>query len=277
MYLFGKITVKPQLPERISELSTIANNLWWSWNTYALQLYDYIDSNLFAKVGKNPIRFLSQINQKRLLEVANDQEFLKEYDMIVDNFKNYIESKTTYFNEHFPNNKNDIIAYFSAEYGLDETLPIYAGGLGILSGDHCKSASDLGIPFVPIGLLYKQGYFNQFINKDGSELFDYTQSVMEDLPISPVLDENGNELVISVNFPGRVVYLKVWNIHVGRVNLYLLDTDIDLNSALDRQLTLKLYGGNQEMRIAQEVILDVGGMKLLETLNIHPTKVTLLL
>ena len=271
MYLFGKITVKPQLPERISELSTIANNLWWSWNTYALQLYDYIDSNLFAKVGKNPIRFLSQINQKRLLEVANDQEFLKEYDMIVDNFKNYIESKTTYFNEHFPNNKNDIIAYFSAEYGLDETLPIYAGGLGILSGDHCKSASDLGIPFVPIGLLYKQGYFNQFINKDGSELFDYTQSVMEDLPISPVLDENGNELVISVNFPGRVVYLKVWNIHVGRVNLYLLDTDIDLNSALDRQLTLKLYGGNQEMRIAQEVILDVGGMKLLETLNIHPT------
>ena len=271
MYLFGKITVKPQLPERISELSTIANNLWWSWNTYALQLYDYIDSNLFAKVGKNPIRFLSQINQKRLLEVVNDQEFLKEYDMIVDNFKNYIESKTTYFNEHFPNNKNDIIAYFSAEYGLDETLPIYAGGLGILSGDHCKSASDLGIPFVPIGLLYKQGYFNQFINKDGSELFDYTQSVMEDLPISPVLDENGNELVISVNFPGRVVYLKVWNIHVGRVNLYLLDTDIDLNSALDRQLTLKLYGGNQEMRIAQEVILDVGGMKLLETLNIHPT------
>ena len=271
MYLFGKITVKPQLPERISELSTIANNLWWSWNTYALQLYDYIDSNLFAKVGKNPIRFLSQINQKRLLEVASDQEFLKEYDMIVDNFKNYIESKTTYFNEHFPNNKNDIIAYFSAEYGLDETLPIYAGGLGILSGDHCKSASDLGIPFVPIGLLYKQGYFNQFINKDGSELFDYTQSVMEDLPISPVLDENGNELVISVNFPGRVVYLKVWNIHVGRVNLYLLDTDIDLNSALDRQLTLKLYGGNQEMRIAQEVILDVGGMKLLETLNIHPT------
>ncbi|MBR3888866.1 MAG: alpha-glucan family phosphorylase [Clostridia bacterium] len=271
MYLFGKITVKPQLPERISELSTIANNLWWSWNTYALQLYDYIDSNLFTKVGKNPIRFLSQINQKRLLEVANDQEFLKEYDMIADNFKNYMESKSTYFNEHFPNNKNDIIAYFSAEYGLDETLPIYAGGLGILSGDHCKSASDLGIPFVPIGLLYKQGYFNQFINKDGSELFDYTQSVMEDLPISPVLDENGNELVISVNFPGRVVYLKVWNIHVGRVNLYLLDTDIDLNSALDRQLTLKLYGGNQEMRIAQEVILDVGGMKLLETLNIHPT------
>ncbi|MBQ6860093.1 MAG: alpha-glucan family phosphorylase [Clostridia bacterium] len=271
MYLFGKITVKPQLPDRISELSTIANNLWWSWNTYALQLYDYIDSNLFAKVGKNPIKFLSQINQKRLVEVANDQDFLKEYDLIAENFKNYISSNTTYFNEHFPNNKKDIIAYFSAEYGLDETLPIYAGGLGILSGDHCKSASDLGIPFVPIGLLYKQGYFNQFINKDGSELFDYSEVTLEDLPISPVLDENKNELVISVNFPGRVVYLKVWNINIGRVKLYLLDSDIDLNSNVDRQLTLKLYGGNQEMRIAQEFILDVGGMKLLDTLGIKPT------
>ncbi len=271
MYLFGKITVKPQLPERISELSTIANNLWWSWNTYALQLYDYIDSNLFAKVGKNPIRFLSQINQKRLVEVANDSEFLKEYDLITENFKNYINSNTTYFNEHFPDNKKDVIAYFSAEYGLDETLPIYAGGLGILSGDHCKSASDLGIPFVPIGLLYKQGYFNQFINKDGSELFDYSQSVMEDLPISPVLDDNGKDLIISVEFPGRIVYLKVWNIYVGRVKLYLLDSDIDLNSNMDRQLTLKLYGGNQEMRIAQEFILDIGGMKLLDTLGIRPT------
>ena len=271
MYLFGKITVKPQLPDRISELSTIANNLWWSWNSYALRLYDYIDSNLFSKVGKNPVKFLSRINQKRLIEVSKDSEFLKDYDLIVDNFKNYLSTDNTYYNRNFPNNKNDIVAYFSAEYGLDEILPIYAGGLGILSGDHCKSASDLGIPFVPIGLLYKQGYFNQLINKDGSELFDYSPSVMEDLPILPVLDDAGNDLIISVEFPGRIVYLKVWSINVGRVKLYLLDSDIDLNTNMDRQLTLKLYGGNQEMRISQEVILGIGGMKLLRVLGIAPT------
>ncbi len=271
MYLFGKITVKPQLPERISMLSTIANNLWWSWNSYSLRLYDYIDSDLFAKVGKNPVKFLSRINQKRLIEVSNDNEFLKDYDLIVDNFKNYLSTDNTYFNNHFPNNKNDIIAYFSAEYGLDEILPIYAGGLGILSGDHCKSASDLGLPFVPIGLLYKQGYFNQLINKDGSELFDYSPNIIEDLPILPVLDEDGKDLIISVEFPGRIVYLKVWSINVGRVKLYLLDSDIDLNTNMDRMLTLKLYGGNQEMRISQEIILGIGGMKLLKVLGIEPT------
>ena len=137
MYLFGKITVKPQLPERISELSNLATNLWWSWNTYSLRLYDYIDSSLFEKVNKNPIKFLSLISQERLNEVSHDEEFLKDYDMVIDNFKNYLYTDNTYFNNHFPQNKNDIIAYFSAEFGLDEIIPIYAGGLGILSGDHC--------------------------------------------------------------------------------------------------------------------------------------------
>ena len=271
VYLFGKITITPQLPDRISELSNLANNLWWSWNSYALRLYDYIDSNLFIKVDKNPVKFLSEINQQRLIEVSNDPEFLKEYDMVIENCKGYLDAKNAYFNEHFPNNKNDIIAYFSAEYGLDEILPIYAGGLGILSGDHCKSASDLGIPFVPVGLLYKEGYFSQLINKDGSELFDYSPANIADLPILPVLDEDGNNLIIPVQFPDRIIYLKVWKIHVGRVTLYLMDSDIDLNSDLDRQLTLKLYGGNQEMRISQEIILGIGGMKLLEKLNINPT------
>ena len=271
MYLFGKITVKPQLPERISELNNIANNMWWSWNSYSLRLYDYIDSNLFSKVEKNPVKFLARVNQKRLLEVAEDADFLKDYDLIVDNFKNYLKAENTYFNRTFPNNKNDTIAYFSAEYGIDETLPIYAGGLGILSGDHLKSASDLGIPFVGVGLLYKQGYFNQFINKDGTELFDYSPTNIDDTPILPVLDSDGKELVISVVFPGRIIYLKVWKILVGRVTLYLMDSDIDLNSQTDRQLTLKLYGGNQEMRISQEIILGIGGMKLLKTLGINPT------
>lgn len=271
MYLFGKITVKPHLPDRISELYNIANNLWWSWNSYALRLYEYIDLNLFNKVNKNPTKFLSQINQQRLVEVSTDIEFLKEYDMVVESFNGYLNNKSTYFSTHFPNHRNSLIAYFSAEYGLDEILPIYAGGLGILSGDHCKSASDLGIPFVPIGLLYKHGYFNQIINKDGSESFEYSITNVEELPILPAYDENGNDLIISINFLNRVIYLKVWYINVGRLKLYLLDSDIDTNTRDDRQLTLKLYGGNQETRISQEIILGIGGMKLLKALNLSPT------
>ena len=271
MYLFGKINVMPQLPERISGLSALSSNLWWSWNSYALRLYDYIDSDLFKKVNKNPVKFLSHINQSRLIEVSNDQEFLKEYDMVMENFNGYLNQTDTYYAKTFPNEKNNVIAYFSAEYGIDEILPIYAGGLGILSGDHCKSASDLGIPFVPIGLLYKHGYFNQLINKDGSETFLYSEANVEDLPILPVYDDNGNELIIGVDFPGRIIYLKVWKINVGRISLYLLDSDIDVNNEMDKQLTLKLYGGNQETRISQEIILGIGGMKLLEALHITPT------
>ena len=271
MYLFGKINVMPQLPERISGLSALSSNLWWSWNSYALRLYDYIDCDLFKKVNKNPVKFLSHINQSRLVEVSNDQEFLKEYDMVMENFNGYLNQADTYYAKTFPNEKNNVIAYFSAEYGIDEILPIYAGGLGILSGDHCKSASDLGIPFVPIGLLYKHGYFNQLINKDGSETFLYSEANVEDLPILPVYDDNGNELVIGVDFPGRIIYLKVWKINVGRISLYLLDSDIDINNEMDKQLTLKLYGGNQETRISQEIILGIGGMKLLEALHITPT------
>ena len=240
MYLFGKINVMPKLPERISGLSELSKNLWWSWNSYSLRLYEYIDADLFNKLNKNPVKFLSQINQKRLIEISNDSEFLKEYDMVMENFHGYLNNKDTYYNKTFPDEKNAVIAYFSAEYGLDEILPIYAGGLGILSGDHCKSASDLGIPFVPVGLLYKDGYFNQKINKDGSETFEYTAATIEDLPILPVLDDDGNELIVSVEFPGIIVYLKTWKINVGRISLYLLDSDIDLNSEIDIQLKLKL-------------------------------------
>jgi starch phosphorylase len=271
MYLFGKINVTPQLPERISELSNIAYNLWWTWNTYSLRLFDYIDSTLFSKSNKNPVKFLSQINQQRLLEVSKDIEFLKEYDMVVENFNGYLNNKDTYFNKNYPNEKDRVIAYFSAEYGLDEIFPIYAGGLGILSGDHCKSASDLGLPFVPVGLLYKHGYFNQSINKDGWESFEYSEENISDLPISPVFDDNGNELIIPVDFPGRTIYLKIWQIKIGRISLYLMDSDIDKNNSEDKTITLKLYGGNQETRISQEIILGIGGMKLLEALHITPS------
>jgi len=271
MYIFGKINVKPQLPDRIKGLYDLANNLWWSWNTYALRLYDHIDSNLFKKVNKNPVKFLSEINQTRLVEIAKDQEFLNDYDMVIDNFNNYLSATETYYSKKYPEQKDCKIAYFSAEYGIDEILPIYAGGLGILSGDHCKSASDLGIPFYPVGILYKDGYFHQQINKDGSETFIYQENDVNSLPILPVNNEDGTPLIIDVELPGRILYLKVWKINIGRVTLHLLDSDIDTNSSEDRTLTRKLYGGNQETRISQEIILGIAGMKLLDALNIHPT------
>ena len=230
MYLFGKISVKPQLPKRIEGLYDLATNLWWYWNSYALRLYYYIDSDLFKKVNKNPVKFLSEINQKRLVEVSNDQDFLKDYDIVIENFKGYLNNENTYYAKTFPEFKNEKISYFSAEYGLDEILPIYAGGLGILSGDHCKSASDLGIPFYPVGLLYKHGYFNQLINKDGSETFLYSEAQMEDLPILPVKNNDGSDLIISVDLPGRVLYLKIWKINICRISIYLMDSDIDKNS-----------------------------------------------
>lgn len=167
MYIFNKITVNPQLPKKIGKLSEIANNLWWSWNTEFLKLFKKIDIDLWEKCGKNPVKFLKQVDQEKLENIAEDTEFLKEYNKNVDNFEGYINSKNTWFNKNYPENKNDLIAYFSAEYGLDEILPIYSGGLGMLSGDHLKSSSDLGIPLVAVGLLYKNGYFHQKINRVG--------------------------------------------------------------------------------------------------------------
>ena len=271
MYIFNRITVNPQLPKRINKLSEIANNLWWSWNTDFLRLFKKIDMDLWEESSKNPIKFLKRVSQERLEKVADDTSFLKEYDKIVEDFENYMRSKNTWFLNKYPGNKGDLIAYFSAEYGLDETIPIYSGGLGILSGDHLKSASDLGIPLVAVGLLYKNGYFNQKIDGNGNQETEYTDIDLYDLPISSVKDSNGEDLIIYVKFPKRRLYLKVWQINVGRIKLYLLDSDIDKNNPEDRNVTLRLYGGDQEMRIRQEIVLGMAGVNLLKTLGLNPT------
>ncbi|MCI8444783.1 MAG: glycosyltransferase family 1 protein [Clostridia bacterium] len=272
MYLFNRITVNPQLPKRIEKLSIIANNLWWSWNTEFLRLFQRIDQDLWEQSNKNPVKFLKHVSQEKLESVAKDINFLKEYDKIAEDFEGYMNSKNTWFSKKYPENKNDLIAYFSAEYGLDETIPIYSGGLGILSGDHLKSASDLGIPLVAVGLLYKNGYFNQKINGNGDQETEYNNIDLYDLPISPVKDEKGEDLTIYVKFPKRRLYLKVWQINVGRVKLYLLDSDIDKNKDEDRDVTLRLYGGDQEMRIRQEIVLGMAGVNLLtQYLNLKPT------
>ena len=272
MYIFNKITVNPQLPKRIGKLSEIANNLWWSWNTEFLRLFKMIDRDLWEICEKNPVKFLKQVSQDRLEAVATNQEFLKEYDRLAKEFDDYVTSKNTWFSNKYPENKKDLIAYFSAEYGLDQTIPIYSGGLGILSGDHLKSASDLGIPLVAVGLLYKNGYFHQKINGYGDQETEYNNIDLSNLPINPVKDENGDELKIYVKFEKRKIYLKVWQINVGRIKLYLLDSDIDENKPEDREVTLKLYGGDQEMRIKQEIVLGMGGTNLLtRALGLNPT------
>lgn len=272
MYLFNRITVNPQLPKRINKLSTIANNLWWSWNTEFLRLFQRIDGDLWEQSNKNPVKFLKHVSQESLENSAKDISFLKEYDKVVEEFEGYMNSKNTWFNKNYPEEKNDLIAYFSAEYGLDQTIPIYSGGLGILSGDHLKSASDLGIPLVAVGLLYKDGYFSQKIDGDGKQQSEYNQIDLYDLPINPVKNEIGDDLIIYVKFPKRRLYLKVWSINVGRIKLYLLDSDIDKNNPEDRDVTLKLYGGDQEMRIRQEIVLGQAGVQLLtKYLKLDPT------
>ena len=272
MYIFNRITVNPQLPKRIEKLSEISNNLWWSWNTQFLRLFQKIDRDLWETCEKNPVKFLKTVSQDKLEEASKNSEFLKQYDKIAKEFEDYMNSKNTWFNNKYPENKNDLIAYFSAEYGLDQTIPIYSGGLGILSGDHLKSASDLGIPLVAVGLLYKNGYFHQKINGYGDQETEYHNIELSNLPINPVKDENGEDLLIYAKFPKRRLYLKVWQINVGRIKLYLLDSDIEKNNPEDRDVTLRLYGGDQEMRIRQEIVLGMGGTNLLtRVLGLKPT------
>ena len=271
MYVFNKITVNPQLPKNINRLQEIANNLWWSWNSEFLRLLKRMDQDLWETVDKNPIKFLKRVSQERIEIASKDDKFVKEYNKVVRNFDDYMGSHDTWFNKKYPENKNDLIAYFSAEYGLDETIPIYSGGLGILSGDHLKSASDLGIPLVGVGLLYKNGYFNQKIEGYGIQKNEYVDIDIENLPINPVKNEKGEDLILYVRFLRRKVYLKVWQINVGRIKLYLLDSDIEQNNNEDREITLKLYGGDQEMRIKQEIVLGMTGVNLLKTLGLNPT------
>lgn len=269
MYLLGKITVTAVLPENLSRLKDIAFNLWWSWNSEAIDLYREIDLGLWEKLGKNPVRFLQEVSQKKLEMKVVDPDYMNRYNDTVEKFDSYMSNTNTWFNKNYPGNLQNRIAYFSAEFGLNEVLPIYSGGLGVLSGDHCKAASDLGIPFTAIGIFYKQGYFSQHINHDGWQETKFSDLNVSQLPIEPALDSNYQQILINVELPGRVVYAKVWKVNVGRVKLYLMDTDVERNNSSDRLLTARLYGGDQETRIQQEMFLGIGGFRILEALGIN--------
>ncbi len=271
MYLFGKITVTAVIPDELSKLRDIAYNLWWSWNSDAIDLYREIDLALWEKLNKNPVRFLKEVSQKKLEDKVHDQDYMERYKNVVNSYNSYMEETDTWFSRTYPDKKDHMVAYFSAEYGLNEVLPVYSGGLGVLSGDHCKSASDLGIPFTAIGLFYKQGYFSQHINSEGWQETIFNDLNISNLPVKPALNHKGEQIQISVELPGRVVYAKVWQVKVGRVNLYLIDTDVEQNSPHDRSLTARLYGGDQETRIQQEIFLGIGGARVLDALNVKAT------
>ncbi len=270
MYVFNTITIRPKLPEKIERLEEISNNLWWSWNIEFLRVLRDIDKDVWKACDKNPIKFLKNVPQEKLEEAALNEDFLQKYNEVVEYYDSYINSKSTYFSKKYPNNKNDVIAYFSAEYGLDETIPIYSGGLGILSGDHLKSASDLGLPLVGVGLLYKEGYFNQKITVKGEQLSEYQEIDINNMPIYPVKNDKNEDMIISVEIAGKEVFIKIWEITVGRIKLYLLDTDLERNPKEFQDLTKKLYGGGQETRIAQEIVLGIGGVRALKALGINP-------
>ena len=271
MKVLGRVAVFPVMPDRISRLYELAFNLWWSWNQPAQELYKVIDPTLWDEVNHNPVRFLSQVHPDKLNQTAGDSAYLEKYDGVLANFDAYMHPDTpSWFKTAHPELEGQTIAYFSAEFGLHEALPIYSGGLGILSGDHCKAASDLGLPFIGIGFLYPQGYFIQHITRDGQQEAIYEKLHFSEVPATPATNPKGEEVMISVDLPGRRVYAKVWRIQVGRIPLFLMDTDVDPNQPSDRDLSARLYGGDHELRVAQEIVLGIGGVRAVRELGYNP-------
>lgn len=263
-------TVLPALPDSLKDLEVIARNMFWSWNPESVELFKRIDNNLWAASGHNPVRLLGSVSQSRLEALAENQGFLRELQRVVERLNSYLDSPT-WFEGVCSENAKPIVAYFSAEFGIHECLPIYAGGLGILAGDHLKSASDLGVPLVGVGLLYQKGYFRQYLNMDGWQQEVYAENDVHNMPIELIRKDSGRPLTISVEYPGRCVLAQIWCVSVGRTKLYLLDTNVPANSPADRMVTSSLYGGDRELRIRQEIMLGIGGLKALAAMGITPT------
>lgn len=265
------LQVSPRIPARLSRFQELAANLWYSWDRPTRTLLARLHPELWDVVAHNPKAFLKRIDESRLEEAADDYVFLNNYNRVLSSFDTYMMSDQLRREAGLPLDQDDLIAYFCAEFGFHESFPIYSGGLGILAGDHCKSASDLRLPFVAVGLLYRQGYFAQRIDGDGNQVATYTDSEFDDLPVKPSLRTDGTEVHFRIDFPGRQVEIKVWQAQVGHVTLYLLDTDLPANSEADRYITHQLYGGDKHTRIQQEIVLGIGGVRALRELGIRPS------
>ena len=264
------IVVNPKIPNRLARLEELANNLWYSWDRPARTLFSRLNPTLWKAVGHNPKEFLKRVDESLLLKAAEDQVFLANYNSILSAYDSY-HSELVKNGSTADLGTHDQIAYFCFEFGFHESFPIYSGGLGILAGDHCKAASDMHLPFVGVGLLYRQGYFFQTIDEEGTQQVAYTHSDFDNFPVTPVLREDGSEIHIELELPNRKVLIKVWQAILGNVRLYLLDTDLQENSPQDRNITYQLYGGDKTMRIEQEIILGIGGVRALQEVGVKPT------
>src|SRR5450631_219456 len=264
------LEINPKIPKRLARMEEIAHDLWYSWDRSTRQLFARLDNTLWNSVGHSPKVMLKRIDERRLTEASEDPGFLNSYQRMLSAYDTYLGEKTRSSNSSVLG-ENDLVAYFCAEFGFHESFPIYSGGLGILAGDHCKAASDLRLPFIGVGLLYRQGYFQQKIDADGNQQATYLDSDFDDLPVTPVLDAEGAETIVDIELPGRVLKVKLWHARVGHVRLVLLDTDLALNAPGDRHVTHRLYGGDREVRILQEIVLGVGGVRALAALGVRPT------
>ena len=258
------------LPRRINRLQELSYNLWWVWNPTAQRLFNRIDNNLWERVNHNPIRWLREVPHSTLIAASQDTIYLELYDHVFAEFDAYLSRKDTWFGVAHPK-KQKQIAYFSMEFGLHETLPIYSGGLGVLSGDHLKETSDIGLPLVGVGLLYTEGYFSQHISEDGWQEAINNPLDFSNLPLNLVLQADGSELRIEVDFPDGPVKVRVWEVRIGRTPLYLMDTNIPDNNPMVRQLTTRLYWSDINLRIMQEIVLGVGGVRTLRALGFKPS------
>ena len=266
------LEVNPEIPARLTRLEELANNLWYSWDRPTRALFSRLHLGLWRAVNHSPKAFLKRIDQKRLTETADDPVFLGTLGRTLAAYDAYHTAPaTSELPGRPPLQSEDLIAYFCAEFGFHESLPIYSGGLGILAGDHCKGASDLRLPFVAVGLLYRQGYFHQTIDRDGIQHAHYADNDFDDMAIEPMRREDGSEVYVSVDYPGRVVHAKVWCATAGKTRLFLLDTHLEANRPADRDITHQLYGGDRRNRIEQEILLGIGGVRALRELGIRPT------
>jgi len=262
--------VLPNIPEKLQPLRELAMNLWFSWNWEIVKLFIRIDSELWEKSYQNPIEMLAYLPQSKLEEVANDEAFIANLNRVYEGHKEYLSAKR-WFDNIAPEHKNETIAYFSCEYGIDTGLPVYSGGLGVLSGDHLKASSDLGIPLVAVGLLYRYGYFRQFLSADGWQQERYEENDWYHMPVTLEKNADGNPVKFNMDFAGTPIFVQIWKAMVGVTSLYLLDTNIPENPLKYREITSVLYSGDKDTRLRQEILLGIGGVKALRALGIKPS------